>query len=338
MSTARRILVTRTDRLGDVMMTLPSLEYLRAALPDYGIDFLCQPSFHALLEPHMKAKGIRLVDKIEKWNEYEAGLLLFLPDRLLFEAWKGRLPKRFGVRSKWPSLLWLNRGVRQRRSENVRSEAVYNLEVAQALVRELKGAAPELGEFRIRLEGDRPSEIAAQNALRDAGVIGPFLLLHAGTGGTALNLSAEGYARLLSRWPKAVLALSAGPSPIDGKITEELQKLLPHAHRLPKVPLPILRELLRTARLVVGPSTGPIHLAHYVGASTLAVYAPLRGQRPARWAPWGGAGSSRVLTPGHPCPAKRHCLGDRCDRHPCLEVMVREALPTGWADGLMRGS
>ncbi len=50
MSLNRRLLFMRTDRLGDVCLSLPSLAYLREAAPEMGIDFVCRPEFIPLLQ------------------------------------------------------------------------------------------------------------------------------------------------------------------------------------------------------------------------------------------------------------------------------------------------
>ncbi len=330
-----RLLVARTDRLGDVLLSLPVLEYLRAELPDHSIDFLCKRELHGLLEPFAFRTGVNLVVN-PNWSGLDAALLLFASGGDFFRAWKAGVPKRFGVRSKWPSWLWLNRGVVQRRSEGTRSEALYNLDLAKNLVRELKGSAREPGDLHILLPAEPVTQAAADAALE--GVSGPYVLVHPGMGGSALNLSAEGYAKLLEKWPKANVVLTSGPSPLDEPIVSALQKLVPRAKRLPQVELPVLKELFRRAELVIAPSTGPLHLAHYVGAPTLGVFSPVQAQRPQRWAPWGGAGKSRILSPSHACPGTRSCLGERCDRYQCLDRLVREALPSDWADGLMRST
>lgn len=329
------VLVVRDDRLGDVLLCLPALEYLRRSLPDAPIDFVCRQELHDLLRPHLMALSIALVDTADFSRAYGAALFLMASPQLLFAGWRQRVPIRVGIRSKWPSWLWLNRGVAQRRSEGERPEAVYNLELARSLVESLRGSSPEAGEFRIRLRGDSGSEAAAQLALREIGVVGSFLVVHGGMGGSALNLSPEGYAALVAKFPNASVVLSSGPSPHDAPMVEELLKQIPRARKLPSVPLTVLREVFRMAELVVAPSTGPLHLAHYCGTDTVGIFPPVRSQRAERWAPWGGAGRSRVLTPGHPCPGTRRCLGESCESHPCLDRLVREALPKDWADGLM---
>ncbi len=335
MNTRRRILVARTDRLGDVLLTLPTLEYLRRCLPGQGIDFYCRQDLHELLRPHLESLQIGLVDGVGDWTAYEAALFLFAPFREVWAAWRAGVAKRFGARSKWHSWLGFNQGLAQQRSEGIKAEAIYNLELAQWMVRTLTGDAPQLGEFRICLEGSALSETAAQAALNEIGVSEPFIVVHPGMGGSALNLSAAGYARIMAQWPKATVVVSVGPSPYDAPVAEDLLRLLTGARRLPRVSLAVLREIFRKADLVIAPSTGPLHLAHYVGTDTLGIFSPVRAQRSERWAPWGGCGFSRLLSPAPPCPGTRACLGERCERHPCLETLVGETLPSGWADGLM---
>ena len=58
--------------------------------------------------------------------------------------------------------------------------------------------------------------------------------------------------------------------------------------------LPRLCALLQQATVVVGSSTGPVHLAAALGTSTLAIHAPWSSCGPVRWGPYSGAGWSLV--------------------------------------------
>jgi ADP-heptose:LPS heptosyltransferase len=126
------------------------------------------------------------------------------------------------------------------------------------------------------------------------------------------------------------IVLSEGPAERDRALVAALR------------PWPVIRgldlaalgEVFRGASLVVAPSTGPLHLAHFVGTATLGIYSPVRTQRARRWAPWGGAGRSLIWAPDVDCPGMRDCRGAKCEHFSCLEVMARGGLPSVLADAL----
>lgn len=325
-----RILVTRTDRLGDVLLSLPALALLRDALAEAEIDFLCGAAIAEAVGPFLAARRVRPV--VEPSGAYDAALYLFAPPKLMLAGRRAGIPMRIGVYSKPASLFLLSSGAWQRRSRGLRNEGEYNLELARALAKRLGAPGWDMPVAPIEIPSDPDALSGAQAALEALGVHGEYLVLHPGMGGSALNLSADGYlqilAALLAREPLDVV-LSVGPAPRDRELGELIRAKRPGVRVLTGVSLPVLREVFRRSRLVIAPSTGPLHLAHYVGARTLGLYSPVRSQRPARWAPWGGNGQSVVLVPEVECPGKRECLGPRCDLYPCMER-------AGWPELLSR--
>lgn len=67
---------------------------------------------------------------------------------------------------------------------------------------------------------------------------------------------------------------------------------------------------------MISPSTGPLHMAAALGLAAVGVYPPAPTMSPRRWGPLGPW--SRAVVPAVDCPAKRHCLLERCLLHNCL--------------------
>jgi len=331
-----KVWVSRTDRLGDVIMALPALNYLREALPTAEIDFYCAEPFRKLLQPFLAARRIRLATT-DDLTGYSAGLFLNTDSRLLFRAWFRQMRIRVGVLSRWHSFLWLNSGVRQRRSSAEKNEGQYSLELAQRLVELLLGRKTVTKtEYRVVLDSDPVDEAAAAGRLKLLGVKGAFIVLHPGTGGTAINVAAKDFVEIARSLEATGLpvVLSQGPSPLDAELVSYLIK---HYRKLPVIEgvgLEVLREIFRKARAVVGPSTGPLHLAHAVGTESVGLFAPIRAQSPARWGFWGGKGKSTILVPELDCPGVSRCIGPSCKEYFCMEKMPWGRLILKWANGL----
>jgi ADP-heptose:LPS heptosyltransferase len=201
------------------------------------------------------------------------------------------------------------------------------LELARHLGKILTGRADARPVPAVELPGDEASRREAREALDRAGLdpeVG-FALFHPGMGGSALNLSLERYLELIDSVRKIFsypVGLTEGPASQDKQLVSELVRRQPELKVVRGVSLAGLREVFRLAKVVVAPSTGPLHLAHYVGTRTIGVYSPVRSQRRERWAPWGGTGPTRVLAPEVACPARRECLGEACEDYFCMDKLA----------------
>ncbi|MCB9254096.1 MAG: glycosyltransferase family 9 protein [Bdellovibrionaceae bacterium] len=303
-----KILVTRTDRLGDALLSLPTLCYLRKALPDAEIHFLAKSEIGGLLAGFMRDHYIKpievelkqssLLQEALKAERYRVALFLYPEWELLSAAFLARVPKRVAPLSKWWSFLLLNHGVRQNRSRLEKNEAEYNLDLAKYVVSKVVKSKETPTIPRLEIPVHEAGAARAKEVLAAKGIPEDFILLHPGMGGSALNLDAQGYAEwipeLESQYSMPVV-LSKGPAEKDHELVESIRKERPDQKILSNLKLVELMECLRLAKLVVAPSTGPLHLAHYVGTDTLGVYSPRGTERPERWAPWGGTGNSRIL-------------------------------------------
>jgi ADP-heptose:LPS heptosyltransferase len=321
------------DRLGDVVLSLPALAYLRECLPDARLTFAAQPANRDAIAPFLREREIvapdATPDSIESvlhGRRFNAAVVLHASRAVFRELAASRVPVRFADSSRLWSVPYITGGMWQRRSLCAKSEAEYCLELVRAFLRKLNVHAPApTPNSRLTIPCDEADAFSARTVLSSLGVSDPFVLVHPGMGGSALNASELGYAELLaeiSRRQSRHLVFSAGPAPGDAVLAEALQMRFGGSRMLPTVSLPVLREVLRRAALVVAPSTGPLHLAHYVGTPSIALFSPVRAHHPRRWKPWGGSGAVTLLMPKVDCPARERCHGERCRYFYCMD--------TGW--------
>jgi heptosyltransferase-2/heptosyltransferase-3 len=111
----------------------------------------------------------------------------------------------------------------------------------------------------------------------------------------------------LHRWRAVVRSLTAAGLAVvvTGGVAERVlcasvADTLPNAVSVAGVsPIPLLIELLRGARLVVGPDCGPLHLAVATGTPTVHLFGP---SDPRRYGPWGDSTLHVVLRANWSCP------------------------------------
>lgn len=310
-----RIIVFRTDRLGDVLLSLPALQLIRKSRPQAALRFVCRPEHHEVLAPLLQSMAIDLAGNDSPWGgAFDAALFLFAEREDLREAKRQGIRTRVGMLSKWWSPFFLTAWLRQRRSEAIQNEAEYNLDLARVLLKKLEAPLAEPSPLQLPVNPIAQAE-ARQLVPRE----GTFVI-HPGMSGSALNPSSDRYAEIIQALQtKGPVVVTIGPASWDQRMKQELAFKVPGVNFIEGVSLAVLAEIFRRARAVVAPSTGPLHLAHYVGARTIGLFSPVRTHRADRWSPWGGTGKSSCITPQVHCPAKTNCLGEKCPEFPCME-------------------
>lgn len=333
-----KILICRSDNLGDLLISLSAIIYLRLALPEAELSILAKRANLQLLKSFLKEQRIGGIALEEPWEKerWDVFLSLFSDFSISAKCFLKRIPLRVGQYSKPWSFLFFNRGKRQKRSMALKSEGKYSLELVQEIFHEM-GIKGEFKVPPLKLPLDeRESELASQ-ALEKIGIQSdkPFLVIHPGMAGSALNLSGAQYAEIIKKMiPRIQCVASVGPSKQDQMIWADLETSVPGVKKMEGLELSVLKEVFRKSRAVIAPSTGPLHLAHLVGVPVIGIYSPVQAHHPRRWAPWGGYSKAIVHSPQVVCPGKRTCLGTSCPEFNCMEKIDWASLILKELDGL----
>ena len=338
------ILVCRTDALGDVILATPVFRALRRRFPRARITALCREYTAPVLNdnPHIdevisvpdesRESCNSLVDAFKRQCElppFDIAIVLYPSEFAVSLVFQLKIPVRIGTAGRWRSWKFTHR-VRHSRRENRKSEAAYNLDLLAPLGITSDDTAPEV------VVTERGMERAG--ALIDEHEIGDrFVILHSGSGGSALDWPLERFFELAG-----ALAESGDCDVVFTGSTEEGRHIENRrAGRFArfaggskvvsmagKTDIPTLAALVSQARALVANSTGPLHLAAAVGTPTVGVFPPSKTMSPVRWAP--PVDNTVILTPERPrCVCRKSCRrGDCMDSIPVAKVLraVKSAL------------
>ncbi|MDR5868646.1 glycosyltransferase family 9 protein [Halomonas koreensis] len=302
------ILVVRNDKLGDFMLAWPALAALKAARPAPRVSVVvpgytaplarCCPWIdEVILDPGDGAgreARRELLGRL-KAGRFDALLTLFSTPRIGWLGWRAGIPLRLAPATKWAQVFY-NRRVTQRRSRSEKPEYVYNQELAEALLEALGLAVPPrpAPPYWPLAEGEREAQRAAVAAETGLDATRPWLFLHAGSGGSAVNLSRAAYARLARDvdarlrgsgvTPAWVLTAGPGEEANAEALAEALGEAGLEAKRLPASPgLEAFARRLAAADLFIAGSTGPLHVAACLDRPTAGFYPSRRSATPLRW-------------------------------------------------------
>ncbi len=321
-----RILVIRTDRIGDVLLSTPVLSVLREQDSASHISMLVSPYAAGAIDGHPaldevivddrsgRHRGLagfyRLVVDLRE-SRFDAALVLHPTARLALACRLAGIPERIGSGYRAYGFLF-SRRVYEHRKYADRHEVEYNLALARVLYGQAGDAAPE-----IHIPDETRRAMAQRMRRWQVLPEEPLVVLHPGSGGSARNWPAGAYARLADRLTevgvRVVVTGSDAEHALVGQVADSNpDRTIPAAGELD---IKELAALLEASALCVTNSTGPLHVAAAVGTPTVALFCPIKPCSPTRWGPYGG--DHDVLMPEVPaCP---RCIETACPYFDCME-------------------
>lgn len=295
------ILVSRTDNIGDIVLTLPMVARLRQLNPKAKISFLCRA---------YAAPLVRLCTDIDEVVELESiadapadflkksgidTVILAQPDRkLAMAAFRAGIRHRIGnARQKLYLLFYCNRRVRFSKSTTEDHEAQINFRFLRPYgSRDIPSLEQIPGLYHFDIPVDRAiAEMQGRYAFN--------LVLHTKSNGHGREWPIEHYA--------ALARMLSGKEDIHLWLTgsaKEGEWLKANGGALLEQPsvtnlcgtqtLGQLTAFIRQADGLIASGTGPLHLSAAIGQRTLGLFPPTRPMHPGRWAALGSRAQNLV--------------------------------------------
>jgi heptosyltransferase III len=290
-----RVLVSRTDRLGDVVLTLPLCAMLARRL---GAEIVVLGRRYT--RPVLEASPY--VREVLDWDEVadagvgaqrdllararvDAILHVFPRPAIARAALAARIPLRIGTSHRWQHWLTCNALEHFSRKRSSLHEAQSNVRLAMRL---LGDAVPSTAELSaLTTLSPRAAVPAAVQALIDRGRT--MIVLHPGSSGSASDWPLARWTELVeSLDPSQVQCLVTGSAEEGTRLGGWLARLSPSVVDLTgRLSVAELIALLASVDGLVAASTGPLHLAAALGIHALGLFVPTPPIHPGRWAPLG---------------------------------------------------
>lgn len=276
----RSILVVATRRLGDVLLVTPLIRTLRDAYPQATIDALVFAGNASVLEGNPDCSGAieiaerpgarehaQLLRRI--FRRYDLAIATQQSDRSHLYAWLASR-RRVGL---VPDMTWSSAWKRASCHAYELLDDVNTHTVVQNL------------RLADRLGIARRYQVVPPTARTQDPAGKPYVIVHPVALFAYKSWTPQGWQGLIAWLQRRNLdvVLSGGPRPEERQYCAALAARTGCTDMSGKLSLPQLADLIRRARLYVGPDTSVTHIAAACGTPTLAIFGP---SNPVKWGPW----------------------------------------------------
>ncbi|MFN0032815.1 MAG: glycosyltransferase family 9 protein [Flavobacteriales bacterium] len=294
--TPSRIILSRTDGIGDVMLTLPMCGVLKQHFPNCEIIFLGRSYTRSI------AACCKHIDHFENWDEWkdsspasqiealskwkaDAIVHVFPRTEILWLAKRARIPMRIATGRRWHTISKCNKLVFFTRKKSLLHESQLNLKLLKPLGIDVQ---PSLNEIPNYYGFDRLPDLS----LQIASLIEPGkknIILHPKSKGSAAEWGLKNFEALIALLAADACHVFITGSEDEGKqIKQELRLSNQQVTDLTgKLTLDELIAFIAACDALVAASTGPLHIAAALGKQAVGLYTPKRPMHPGRWSPVG---------------------------------------------------
>lgn len=354
-----RVLINRSDAIGDSILTSPMAKVIKEKFPDAKVTFIISAKSADIFKSHpyvddykiyhrnapfyLKIREmIRIFREVKPTHYFYAGGG-YLPN---FFSWISRVKFRGGLKSRWHTYLFLNKGIRQKRSMVSMHEMEYNLNLLSPLgidynYKDKTHYSPEI--FLSQDELETNYNLFKQDLIKEGmETERKMIFIHPGMTGHTLNWSSRNFARLVlkleQKFPdKFLFVISHTPSDqvylqglkemLGRKENEFLKNRIYYFNGI-KEGLRHYMAVLTRAAVFIGPSTGTTHIAAVLGVPVVSIYSPIKIQSSLRWGPL-AKNKERVktLVPDVICGEVKKCALRECPYYECMgRIEVEDVL------------
>ncbi len=313
----KSIIISRTDSIGDVVLTLPMCGVIKSFYPDCKIFFLGRAYTQSIIErcayvdqyinwDEMKEKSPATQLEILKQTGADTIIHVFPRKEILWLGKRAGIPIRIATGRRLNTITKCNKLVFFTRKGSPLHEAQLNLKLLRPIGIDKEYLLEELGKLYGFTRTDITAEKKVKDFLKGFSAGKKKVVLHPLSKGSAAEWSLENYQKLTELLPKDKFEIFVTGTKDEGeKIKAQSPIQGVHVYDVTgKFSLAELIEFINGCDALVAASTGPLHIAAALGKKAIGLYSPKRPIHPGRWSPV-GKDTHVLVAPAHPLKGEK---------------------------------
>ena len=324
MNSPKKILIVRTDRIGDVVLSLPMAELVKKKYPDCKVAYFIRDYTSSLID------GNPFVDEVIIAEESD-GKILFLKNlkeiksrnfdtcvianptlRISLMMFFAGINNRIGTGYRWYSLLF-NKKVFEHRKYGEKHELEFNINLLNKIDIDLKNFT---NEIKFNLNVDHKSSEKINSILVDRGFKSEhkIVIIHPGSGGSSVDLPEEkliGLTRMLSKLKNVTIVITGSEN--ESELCREFEVGETVINLSDQLDLSLLKALINKTNIFISNSTGPMHIAAALGVYVIGFFPKILSCSQKRWGPY--TEKKTIFIPTIDCS---NCTREQCEKINCM--------------------
>ncbi len=326
----KNLLIVRTDRIGDVILSLPVARIVKKYFPQCKVTFLLKEYTNclALQNPYidqvivLKEKNGKILFKenikeILKYK-FDSSIIVYPTFITALIIFFSNIKSRIGTGYRWYSFLF-NKKVYEHRKFAEKHELEFNISMLKVF-----GINEEVNqeniEFNLAPTVESKNSIEKFFAEENISVEKPIVIIHPGSGGSAVDWPIDNFqklVKLISSQTDLTIIITGNSNEIS--ICKQLEVTSEIKNFSGKFSLSELIALIDKCDIFISNSTGPLHIAAALGKYVIGFYPKITSCLPQRWGPY--TKRKFIFTPQINCS---NCTKKQCKELDCMSSIKPE--------------
>lgn len=324
MNSPEKILIVRTDRIGDVVLSLPMAELIKQKYPDCKVAYLIRNYTSPLLD------GNPIIDEVVIAEESD-GEILFIKNlkkiksknfdtcvvvnptlKISIMMFLSGIKDRIGTGYRWYSFLF-NKKVFEHRKHAEKHELEYNVNLLNKIDIDFKDFS---NGIKFYLNVDNKSSEKINSILYERGFKpeNKIVIIHPGSGGSSVDLPKEKLielTKMISTLKNVTIIITGSKSESD--LCKEFEISASVVNLSGQLDLSLLKALINKADVFISNSTGPMHIAAALGVHVIGFFSKILSCSQKRWGPY--TEKRKIFIPIIDCS---NCTREQCEKLDCM--------------------
>jgi lipopolysaccharide heptosyltransferase II len=320
----KNILIVRTDRIGDLILTLPLAGLIKKQYPYSKVSFLVREYTKNLVSNHPFVDEVIVLKEsngnvplfenvnIIKQKKFDTCIVVYPRFKISLIVFLSGIKNRIGTGYRWYSFLF-NQKVYEHRKNAERHELEYNVNLLEKL-----GIKNTISEKNISYDL-RVDESSLQNVIKilideKYDLQKPIIIVHPGSGGSSMDLPVKKFTELVSKLDEDNYQIILTGSKNEIELCEKIKSSSKVKNLAGRFNLDELTALISKSAMFISNSTGPIHIAAALGKYIVGFYPKIVSCSQERWGPY--TNKKLVYEPQIDC---KNCTREQCEKLNCMD-------------------
>jgi heptosyltransferase III len=324
MNSPKKILIVRTDRIGDVVLSLPMAELIKKKYPDCKVSYFIRNYTASLIDGNPFIDEVIIAEESEgeilfgknlkkiKSKNFDTCVEVNPTLKISLMMFLSRIQNRIGTGYRWYSFLF-NQKVFEHRKHGDKHELEYNVNLLNKINISFKDFSNEI-KFHLHVDeesSDRINSILLEKGFKSGNKI---VIIHPGSGGSSVDLPKEKLielTKMISSLNDVTIVITGSKS--EAELCKEFEVSESVINCCGQLDLSLLKALINKADLFISNSTGPMHIAAALGVHVIGFFPKILSCSQKRWGPY--TEKRTIFIPTIDCS---NCNRQQCEKLDCM--------------------